>query len=150
MNSYFYLTICMNFFTFISHVVSLQFKQPLFFPEVYITTLWCHVHDHLAKLFIIRQELCNPADRWLYFLVSWAVCCCKATNSLNWVLDTDWELPTVETLWAARKFLAVVLKSPYTWFLSGPPDDPTSIHKSGSKSGWVEGSSPYLPLNRLL
>jgi hypothetical protein len=30
MNSCFYLTICMNFFTFISHVVSLQFKQPLF------------------------------------------------------------------------------------------------------------------------
>jgi hypothetical protein len=26
----------MNFFTFISHVVSLQFKQPLFFPGVYI------------------------------------------------------------------------------------------------------------------
>jgi len=22
-----------------------------------ITTLWCHVHDHLAKLFIIRREL---------------------------------------------------------------------------------------------
>jgi hypothetical protein len=39
---------------------------------------------------------------------------------------------------------------PYTRFLSGPPDNPTSIHKFGSKSGWVEGSSPYLSLNRLL
>ena len=35
LNSHFYLTICMNFFTFISHVVSLQFKQPLFFPRFY-------------------------------------------------------------------------------------------------------------------
>jgi hypothetical protein len=71
-------------------------------------------------------------------------------NSLDWVLDTDWELPTIETLRAAHKFSAVVLESPYTWFLSGLPDDPTSIHKSRSKSGWVEGSSPYLSLNQLL
>jgi len=56
-------------------------------------------------------------------------------------------LPTVETLRAARKLSAVVLESLYTWFLSGLPDDPTSIHKSESKSGWVEGSSPYLSLN---
>jgi hypothetical protein len=52
-------------------------------------------------------------------------------NSLDWVLDTDWELSTVETLRAANKFSVVVLESPYTGFLSGPPDDPTSIHKSG-------------------
>jgi len=39
------------------------------------------------------------------------VCCCKATNS-DWVLDTDWELPTVETLRAARKFSTIVLESP--------------------------------------
>jgi hypothetical protein len=55
----------------------------------------------------------------------------------------------VETLRVARKFSDVVLKSPYTQFVSGPPDDPTSIHKSGSKSGWVEGSFPYLSFNRL-
>jgi len=60
------------------------------------------------------------------------------------------ELPTVETLLAARKLSAGVLESLYTWFLSGPPDDPTSIHKSESKSEWVEGSSPYLSLNQLL
>ena len=29
LNSCFSLTLCMNFFTFISHVVSLQFNQPL-------------------------------------------------------------------------------------------------------------------------
>jgi hypothetical protein len=52
----------------------------------------------------------------------------------------------VETLRATRKFSTVVLKSPYIQFLSGPPDDPTSIHKSG----WVEGSSSYLSLNWLL
>jgi hypothetical protein len=63
-------------------------------------------------------------------------------NFSDWVLDTDRELPTVETLLADRKFLAIVLESLYTRFLSGPPDDPTSIHKSGSKSGWVEGSLP--------
>jgi len=90
------------------------------------------------------------AVRGSYFLVSWSVCCYKATNFLDWVLDTDWELLTVETLWAARRFSAVVLESPYTRFLSGSPDDLTSIHKSKSKSGWVEGSSPYLSLNRLL
>jgi len=71
-------------------------------------------------------------------------------NSSDWVHDIDGELPMVETLSIARKFLAVVLESPSTRFLSGPPDDPTSIHKSRSKSGWVEGSSPYLSLNWLL
>jgi hypothetical protein len=29
----------------------------------------------------------------------------------SWVLDTDWELPMVETLWAARKFSVVLLES---------------------------------------
>ena len=71
-------------------------------------------------------------------------------NSSEWVLDTDWELLTVETLRVAHKFSAVVLESSYTWFLSGPLDGPTSIHKSGSKSGWVKGSSSYLSLNQLL
>jgi len=71
-------------------------------------------------------------------------------NSSDWVLDTDGELPTIETLKADRKFSAVVLESPQTRFLSGQLDDPTSIHKSGSKSGWVEGLSPYLSLNQLL
>jgi hypothetical protein len=71
-------------------------------------------------------------------------------SSLDWVLDTDGELPTVETLRPERKFSVVMLESSYTRFLSGPPDDPTSIHKSGSKSGWVEGLYPYLSLNRLL
>jgi len=33
-------------------------------------------------------------------------------NSSDWVLDTDGELPTVETLRAERKFSAVVLESP--------------------------------------
>ena len=33
-------------------------------------------------------------------------------NSLDWVLDTDGKLQTVETLRADRKFSAVVLESP--------------------------------------
>jgi hypothetical protein len=33
-------------------------------------------------------------------------------NSLDWVLDTDGELLTVETLQGDRKFLTVVLESP--------------------------------------
>jgi hypothetical protein len=115
-----------------------------------ITTLWCHVYDHLAKLFMICFELCILRSRWSYFSVSWAVCCRKATNSLYWVLDTNWELPMIDTLRVARKFSAVMLESPYTRFLSGSPDDPTSIHKSKSKSEWVEGLSPYISLNRLL
>jgi hypothetical protein len=32
-------------------------------------------------------------------------------NSSNWMLDTDGELPMVETLRVVRKFLAVVLES---------------------------------------
>jgi hypothetical protein len=71
-------------------------------------------------------------------------------NSSDWVFDTDGELPTVETLRVERKFSAVVLESPYTLFLSGPPDDPASIHKPESKSGWVDELSPYLSLNWLL
>jgi hypothetical protein len=50
----------------------------------------------------------------------------------------------------AHPFSTIVLESPYTWFLSGLPDYLASIHKSGSKSMWVEGSSPYLSLNQLL
>ena len=71
-------------------------------------------------------------------------------TELTTLLDSDWELLTVETLWATCKFSTVVLESPYTRFLSGPPDNPASIHKSGSKSGGVERLSPYLSLNRLL
>jgi len=56
----------------------------------------------------------------------------------------------VETLRVAYKFSIIVLESLYTRFLSGPPNDPASIHKSKSKFGWVEGSSSYLSLNRLL
>jgi len=56
------------------------------------------------------------------------------------MLDTDCELLTVETLWAIHKFSVVVLESPYTRFLSGPPNDSASFHKSGLKSEWVEGS----------
>jgi len=103
--------------------------------------LWSHVHDYLAELFIIRWEL-------LIFFGE--MCCCKATNSWDWMLDTDWELLMVETLRVACKFLVVVLESPYTLFLSGPSDNLVSIHKSESKSGWVEGSSSYLSLNQLL
>ena len=54
----------------------------------------------------------NTADRWSYLSMSWAVCCCKATNSLVWELDIDWELPTVETLRVDHKLSAVVLESP--------------------------------------
>jgi len=77
--------------------------------------------------------------------VRWVVCCFKATISSDWVLDTDLELPMVETLRATCKLSVVVLESLYTRFLSSPPDDPTSIHKSRSKSGWVEGSSHISP-----
>jgi hypothetical protein len=41
-------------------------------------------------------------------------------NSLDWVLNIDWKLLTVETLWVARKFSIVVLERSYTRFLSFP------------------------------
>jgi hypothetical protein len=96
-----------------------------------IIHLWCNVLDHLAELFIFTES-CS------YFLVRWAVCCYKATNSLDWVLDTDWELPTVETLWAARKFSVVVLESPYTRFyrvhqIILPPSTNPERNLDGSK-----------------
>ena len=69
------------------------------------------------------------------------MCCCKATNSLDWELDIDWELPTVETLRVDCKLSAVVLETPQTRFLSGPPDEPTSIHKSGR----ILDGSKYCP-----
>jgi hypothetical protein len=45
----------MNVFTFISHVVSLQFKQPLFFPG--FTT---KVKQTKTNRQIIKQEKLNP------------------------------------------------------------------------------------------
>jgi hypothetical protein len=66
-------------------------------------------------------------------------------NSLDWELDIDWELPTVETLRVNRKLSAVVVESPKTQFLSGPPDETTSIHKFGLNSGWVKISSRISP-----
>ena len=94
------------------------------------------------------RVLHNPQND--YFSMRLVVCCCEATNSWDWALDIDCKLPMVETLRADRKFSIVVLQSSYTRFLSGSPDDPASIHKFGSKSGWVEGSSSYLSLNLLL
>jgi len=61
-------------------------------------------------------------------------------NSSDWLLDTDGELPV----------FGRSVGEPVDRFLSSAPDDPTSIHKSRSKSGWVEGLSPYLSLNWLL
>jgi hypothetical protein len=66
------------------------------------------------------------------------VCSFKATNSLDWVLDTDWELPTVETLWATRKFSAVVWRAriPYLyrvhWTIQPPSTNPNR-NPDGSK-----------------
>jgi hypothetical protein len=94
------------------------------------------------------RVLHNPQND--YFSMRLVVCCCEATNSWDWALDIDCKRPMVETLRADRKFSIVVLQSSYTRFLSGSPDDPASIHKFGSKSGWVEGSSSYLSLNLLL
>jgi hypothetical protein len=65
------------------------------------------------------------------------------------VLGIDCELPMVETLLTVYKFSIIVLESMYIWFLLGPPNDPASIHKSGSKSGLVKGSSLYLFFNWL-
>ena len=65
------------------------------------------------------------------------------------MLGIDCELPMVETLLTVYKFSIIVLESMYIWFLLGPPNDPASIHKSGSKSGLVKGSSLYLFFNWL-
>jgi len=56
MNSRFYLTICMNFFTFISHVVSLQSKQPLFFPRGLHSPLLIEISSLKFKLRTYVEE----------------------------------------------------------------------------------------------
>ena len=52
-------------------------------------------------------------------------------SSSDWVLDTDGELPTVETLRAERKFSAVVLESPYQTI--SPPSTNLDRNLDGSK-----------------
>ena len=107
------------------------------------THLWSHVHDHLAELFIISRES-------LIFFSEMSRVLLQGHKLLRLGPWYRLELPLVETLWITRKFSAVVLKSSYTQFFSGLPDDLASIHKSGLKSEWVEGSSLYLSLNQLL
>jgi len=96
--------------------------------HTHTTHLWSHVHDYLAELFIIRREL-------LVFF-----------GEMSHVLGA----PNGWDTTGHHKFSAVVLESPYTRFLSGPPDNSAFIYKSGSKPEWVEGSSMYLSLNQLL
>jgi hypothetical protein len=72
------------------------------------------------------------------------------SNSRVWVLGTDCEHPTIETLWVVCKSSTIVFEISYTWFLSGPLDNPAFNHKSGSSSGWVKGLSLYLFFNWVL
>ena len=55
----------------------------------------------------------------------------------------------VEAIRVVRKFSAIVLEISYTRFLLGQLDDAFN-YKSGSKSGWVKGSSLYFFFNQLL
>jgi hypothetical protein len=117
--------------------------------STWITHMWCHLHYHSAEFFIIRNE------SFIFFLLRLVVRSCTrlfniASNSGVWMLGTDCEHPTVETLRVIRKFSVVVLKSSYTRFLSGPLNDPAFNRKSRSRSRRVKGSFPYLSFKRLL
>jgi hypothetical protein len=117
--------------------------------STWITHMWCHLHYHSAEFFIIRNE------SFIFFLLRLVVRSCTrlfniASNSGVWMLGTDCEHPTVETLRVIRKFSVVVLKSSYTRFLSCPLDDRAFNHKTGLKSMWVKGLSPYFSFNRML
>jgi hypothetical protein len=80
--------------------------------------------------------------RWaVWSLTRWSKI---AMNSKAWVFRIDYEHPTIETLWVVRKNSVVILERLYTQFLSGPPNNPTSNHKSGSRSRWVKKLSSYL------
>jgi hypothetical protein len=70
-------------------------------------------------------------------------------SSKDWVLKTNYEHPTVETLRVIHNSSVVMFQKPQTQFLSGPPEDPTSNHKFRLSSGWVEGLSMYLSCNRM-
>jgi hypothetical protein len=60
-------------------------------------------------------------------------------------LNTDCELLMVETLRVVHKFSVVVLENSYTRFLSGPPDDPASIHKPDQSSRGSKDSPRISP-----
>ena len=52
----------MNFFTFISHVVSLQSKQPLFFPGVYSKTFMA-IQQSVQKLWPFSTVILVWSDK---------------------------------------------------------------------------------------
>ena len=81
------------------------------------THLWSYVHDDLAELFIIRREL--------LILLGEIICVLFQGHNLLKLGAQYWlGAPNGWDTTVARKLSAIVLESPYTWFLSGPPDDP--------------------------
>jgi len=111
--------------------------------HTHTTHLWSHVHDYLAELFIIRRELLVFFGEMSHVLI-------QGHKLLRLGVRYRLGAPNGWDTTGRHKFSAVVLESPYTRFLSGPPDNSAFIYKSGSKPEWVEGSSMYLSLNRLL
>jgi len=95
---------------------------------------------HMDHSYVISSLL--PLSRVLHnlqwvvhiFSLRWAIWSCTywsniSSNSRVWVLETNCEHLTIETLLVVYKFSTIVLKILYTKFLSGPPDNPASNHK---------------------
>jgi hypothetical protein len=82
----------------------------------YTTKKGAHMYHHFDKVMFmtIRRSCSLFIESCSYFSVRLAMCSFKAMISSYWVLDTDLELPTVETLRVTRKFSVVVLESLYT------------------------------------
>jgi hypothetical protein len=108
-----------------------------------IIHLWCNFHEHLAELFIIHREL-------LVFFGEIS-CVLLLGHDLLRLGARYWlRAPNSWDIMGRSQVLGHSVGEPVHPILSGLPDDLTSIHKFGSKSRWVEGSFPYLSLNRLL
>ena len=90
-----------------------------------ITHPWSNLYDYLIELIIIRQES--------FILLFQGHKLLRLGVRYWWRSPNSWDT----TGWSQAFGYSV--GEPETWFLSGPPDDLTSIHKFRSKSRWVEG-----------
>ena len=107
-----------------------------------ITHVWSNVHDHLTELVIICRES-------LVFFYEMSRVLLQGNKLLRLGAQYWLEAPNGWDTIGRPQVLGRSVGETVHLICIGPLDNHTSIHKSGTKSGWVEGSSPYLSLNWL-
>jgi hypothetical protein len=103
-------------------------------------------YNHLSSFISDLSWVISALSR-----VIWALTCFRtiAWTTEEWELKPDYKEPTIDTLQPIHISSIVMFMIPQSQFLSGPPDDPTSNHKSGLSSRWIERSSLYTSYNRV-